>query len=171
MDMTKCESVNDPGYQAFANHIWQWMTNIAEDSVGPQSLGDIDGPNKNMSGTSLSPLAIVPKRTVSNISMRGSGFLGRSDILQTMHKHFSSTPMDTLSGPSCCVLHGLGGIGKTQIALEYAHQYSSEFYAIFWVKAENEGEPVSTFASISRKLGLLQRKSQTTFLHIRFQRG
>jgi hypothetical protein len=34
-------------------------------------------------------------------------------------------------------LHGLGGIGKTQIALEYAHRYEKLYSAILWVDAKD----------------------------------
>ncbi|KAL7266267.1 hypothetical protein RUND412_011193 [Rhizina undulata] len=35
------------------------------------------------------------------------------------------------------VLHGLGGMGKSQIALEYAHQFSRFYTAIFWIDADD----------------------------------
>ena len=34
-------------------------------------------------------------------------------------------------------LSGLGGIGKTQLAVEYAHRYASAYTVILWITAEN----------------------------------
>ena len=62
-------------------------------------------------------------------------FYGRGDILQRLEEHL--TPADTNSRLSSVALHGLGGIGKTQIALAYAYQKLDSLDAIFWISAEN----------------------------------
>ncbi len=36
-------------------------------------------------------------------------------------------------------LHGMGGIGKTQLALAYCHQYRDAYAGIWWLRAESEG--------------------------------
>jgi hypothetical protein len=36
------------------------------------------------------------------------------------------------------ILHGMGGIGKTQIALEYAHLHQKHYTSIFWADAKNQ---------------------------------
>lgn len=67
---------------------------------------------------------------------KNKGFLGRTDILKTIDEHlFPST------GPAALrslALHGLGGVGKTQIALTYAYSKLDEIDAIFWIPAEQE---------------------------------
>ena len=35
------------------------------------------------------------------------------------------------------VLHGLGGIGKTQIALEYSYRHRNKFDIVYWLRADN----------------------------------
>ncbi len=61
--------------------------------------------------------------------------------------------------PTCCILHGLAGIGKTQIALEYAYRYGSEYDATFWLEAEHDWTLTSTYAQISDQLCLLEPKT------------
>lgn len=52
------------------------------------------------------------------------------------------------------VLSGLGGVGKTQTALEYAYRYRAEYRDVFWVDAETGLELRSSFRRIAHELGL-----------------
>ncbi|KAJ7742628.1 hypothetical protein B0H16DRAFT_1022404 [Mycena metata] len=55
-------------------------------------------------------------------------FCGREDILNKMHQFFSDTGTQHIY-----VLHGLGGAGKTQIALKFINKSSSRFTEIFFI--------------------------------------
>jgi tetratricopeptide (TPR) repeat protein len=50
-------------------------------------------------------------------------------------------------------LSGLGGIGKTQAALEYAYRYGQEYQAVFWLAAESSE---SLMVSLQQMADLLQ---------------
>ena len=54
-------------------------------------------------------------------------------------------------------LNGLSGIGKSEIALEYAYRYGLEYQALCWVKADTYQDLVSDFASIARELDLPEK--------------
>ena len=108
---------------------------------------------------------------VNTVEMsRNSTFTGRDDELNRAHVVLSRQAKDqpistgsaetkashrTAGGPVFCVLHGLGGIGKTQIALEYTYRYRSEYDAIFWLAAEHDWTLASTYARIADTLHLL----------------
>src|SRR4051812_1843205 len=51
-------------------------------------------------------------------------------------------------------LRGLGGMGKTQIALEYCYRKRSIYQYIFWIKADSELSMQSSFEKIARLLNL-----------------
>ncbi|KAI1317875.1 hypothetical protein F5Y16DRAFT_414554 [Xylariaceae sp. FL0255] len=53
------------------------------------------------------------------------------------------------------VLHGLGGIGKTQIAVAYAKRYRNEYSAIFWLNIKDETSIQQSFTKLARQI-LLQ---------------
>lgn len=57
-------------------------------------------------------------------------------------------------------LCGMGGIGKTQIALEYAYRHALEYSAIFWIGAETSESIVSALLSIAGVLQLPERSDR-----------
>ena len=51
---------------------------------------------------------------------------------------------------SAVVLHGLGGIGKTQLALEYTTRHKEKYTAIFWLNANDENSLKLSFRDIAQ---------------------
>src|SRR5262249_49806031 len=76
--------------------------------------------------TALSPHWSVPLP-------RNPFFTGREEILEALYTHLHADQMVALS--QSAALHGLGGIGKTQIALEYAYRHTLEYSAVLWIAA------------------------------------
>jgi tetratricopeptide (TPR) repeat protein len=79
-------------------------------------------------------------------------FTGREEILEVLHTQLSDNQVIALTQSSA--LHGLGGVGKTQIALEYAYRHSLEYSAVFWIGAETEEQIVSSLLRIAEVLQL-----------------
>ena len=50
------------------------------------------------------------------------------------------------------VLHGLGGVGKTQLAATYAKRYKADYSAIFWLNSKDEDSLRQSFARIARRI-------------------
>ncbi|MGW3360677.1 FxSxx-COOH system tetratricopeptide repeat protein [Streptomyces bungoensis] len=63
---------------------------------------------------------------VWNVPPRNPGFAGRDDTLARLR--------DSLTLDSPVVLTGLGGVGKTQLALEYAHRFAGEYELVWWIR-------------------------------------
>jgi len=88
--------------------------------------------------TVLSPIWNVPFN-------RNPNFTGREKSLQYLYESF----MGHDPAQRTQAIHGLGGVGKTQLALEYAYRHRQEYAIVWWVRAE---EPI-TLATDFLRLG------------------
>lgn len=91
---------------------------------------------------------------------RNSSFFGRKDVLLQLEKVLlpdKNTQMEHLEsspGPKIFAICGIGGVGKTQIAVEFALSQLDHFDAIFWLHADDTTKPAKDFGDISVALGL-----------------
>ncbi|HEV3287661.1 MAG TPA: helix-turn-helix domain-containing protein, partial [Streptosporangiaceae bacterium] len=78
------------------------------------------------------PAAAMPQ--VWHIPARNPGFTGRDDLLAQVRERL-------LAGDKAVVqaLHGMGGVGKTQLAAEYAHRFAGAYDLAWWINAEQGG--------------------------------
>lgn len=56
---------------------------------------------------------------------------------------------------SCVTICAMGGMGKTEIALQYAHTRKSKFEAVFWIIADSKRRLADEFSRIALSSGLL----------------
>ncbi|HUN30877.1 MAG TPA: FxSxx-COOH system tetratricopeptide repeat protein [Trebonia sp.] len=81
---------------------------------------------------------------------RNADFTGRAETLELLR--------DKLSGSGAVIvaqaLYGLGGVGKTQLALEYAHRFMADYDLVWWVPSERAEEISQSLAELARKMDL-----------------
>ena len=114
--------------------------------------------NTNIFHPSPSP-AIEPKRFQIPF-LRNPYFTGRSELLTALHETLGQTGAAALNQAKA--IYGLGGVGKTQTAIEYAHRYfqDQQFYEwVFWVNA-SELTLTPDFGAIATKLSLPNHETQ-----------
>ena len=73
--------------------------------------------------------------------------MARDDELSEIHK--------TLKGDGsrrAVVLHGLGGIGKTQLSIAYAKRHKDNYSAIFWLNIKDEDSLKQSFAKLAKQI-------------------
>ncbi|KAJ7101180.1 hypothetical protein C8R44DRAFT_859288 [Mycena epipterygia] len=78
------------------------------------------------------PVVQVPQQ-INNCSPPSKIFHGRQIILQKMHQYFTQTT----GKQDIFLLHGLGGAGKTQIALKFIAKSTSNFTDIFFIDSSS----------------------------------
>jgi hypothetical protein len=65
------------------------------------------------------------------------------------------------------VLHGLGGIGKTQLAVDFARRHQAAFSSVFWLDGRSEDRLRQSLASCAARIpeGQVSEKSRKVMLH------
>ncbi|HEX8200754.1 MAG TPA: FxSxx-COOH system tetratricopeptide repeat protein [Isosphaeraceae bacterium] len=94
---------------------------------------------------------------------RNAGFVGRERLLEQVRLALRpvADATRTVALTQVQAVHGLGGIGKTQVAIEFVHAHGAEFDAVFWVLANTPKRLASDFAELARVVGLPDATSTT----------
>ncbi|RSL46146.1 hypothetical protein CEP53_010433 [Fusarium sp. AF-6] len=86
------------------------------------------------------------------------GVVVREDTFKAIDDcFFVPTSSDTVANTQqlpCCCISGLGGMGKTQTATQYAIALQKDFDAIFFIQAENYAKLSEGFSKVAQALGL-----------------
>ena len=78
---------------------------------------------------------------------RNPHFSGREQLLEELKLRLSEAQPKQYSHR--LALYGLGGIGKTQLALEYAYRYRTNYSSVFWISAVTRAKLLSGFIEIA----------------------
>ena len=85
-------------------------------------------------------------------------FTGREKVLADVERELYASGLAALTG--------MGGVGKTQTAAEFAHEHRDEYSAVLWVSAASQDTLASDFAAIASLLNLPEKDEKEQALAV-----
>ena len=86
-----------------------------------------------------------------HVPPRNPGFTGREALLSRIRDALLAGDRRVVQA-----LHGMGGVGKTQLAVEYAHRFADTYDLVWWINADQAGLIGNQFAELGENLGCVE---------------
>ncbi|MCI0665319.1 MAG: tetratricopeptide repeat protein, partial [Acidobacteria bacterium] len=105
--------------------------------------------------------APVESRRIFDLPItRNKYFTGREEFLKQLHQRFAD-------GENVQAINGLGGIGKTQTAVEYAYRHCHDYQVMLLTNASSHETLVADFMEMARQLCLPEKNAEDHGLIVR----
>ncbi|HET8763355.1 MAG TPA: FxSxx-COOH system tetratricopeptide repeat protein, partial [Gemmatimonadales bacterium] len=154
--------------QEMRNICLETTTRLGRDHHDAQSGSEVIGPGQDVSLPDAlldTPGAIVIPASVAlptpvpldvrliwgGVPIRNADFIGREALLRELREALLQQSKASVLPKA---LHGLGGVGKTQLAVEYVYRYASDYDLVWWVPAEQPSLVRASLATLGDRLGL-----------------
>ncbi|KPI18653.1 TIR protein [Actinobacteria bacterium OK074] len=92
------------------------------------------------------PFPVHTLRVWGRVPERNDRFTGRLPLLNTAY--------EALQSEGTVTLYGMPGVGKTQLAAEYAHRFAAGYHVVWWVNAATRAAFRQGLAELAPELGL-----------------
>ncbi|WP_027345981.1 FxSxx-COOH system tetratricopeptide repeat protein [Hamadaea tsunoensis] len=123
--------------------------------INDVSILDSDDPEPDVRKTiiieSASPQIVAESAIRGGIPARNPNFTGRHEILDRLEVALLAERRASVLPEA--TLHGFGGVGKTQIAIEYVYRHVDDYQLIWWVPAEDQSTVRSSLSALAGRLG------------------
>lgn len=111
---------------------------------------DVESPNTEE--IKLSPTPYDPRNSVFFVPypQKGNQVIGREEALQAVHEQLTKGRRTAIG--QTAAFQGLGGLGKTQLAVEYAYRYKNEYpNGVIWLNADQNIDAQLTEIAVAAK--------------------
>ncbi|MDX3642917.1 FxSxx-COOH system tetratricopeptide repeat protein [Streptomyces sp. MB09-02B] len=105
-----------------------------------------DPPSHAQPDPTAPPFPVHTLRVWGRVPERNERFTGRVPLLNMAY--------ELLQREHRVTLHGVSGVGKTQLATEYAYRFASGYHVVWWVNAANQATFRQSLADLAPALGL-----------------
>src|ERR1700760_1576235 len=118
----------------------------------PVIWGNVPQQNKNFTGRLdvLAALREMARRRVAVVPLRS----GEEGAPEGIPGEIADRSLAVTGGVLPSALHGLGGVGKTAIAIEYAHRYRTNYDVVWWIPADEVALVRSSLAALAERMNL-----------------
>ncbi|MDQ1306988.1 MAG: hypothetical protein QG671_2820, partial [Actinomycetota bacterium] len=86
------------------------------------------------------------------IPHRNPHFTGRDALLEQLHGQLLEGSRELALLPHA--VHGLGGVGKTHLAIEYAWRYLHEYQLVWWIPSESVTTVRTSLVALAQTMGV-----------------
>ena len=99
----------------------------------------------------LSDVESAGSRILGDIPIRNRNFTGRLELLDQLEVALRTGSTTSVLPPT---LGGLGGVGKTQLVIEYVHRHLDQYDLVWWIPAEQTATVLTALTQLAERLGL-----------------
>jgi tetratricopeptide (TPR) repeat protein len=111
---------------------------------GPRPQGE-----KMAAGAPTTRLTERLPKVWGDVPQRNDNFTGREELLERLHEELTARRQTAV-----LPLHGMGGVGKSQLAVEYVYRHREDFDLVWWVPAEQPGQILDSLTRLAQHLKL-----------------
>jgi hypothetical protein len=107
----------------------------------------------NTTSKPTAPSQSGPTRSAAiwgGVPPRNLNFTGREELLKLLHQRMQDGATAVLPQ----ALHGLGGVGKTQLAAEYVYRYRKDYDLVWWISADDAATVRQALVELGGRLGV-----------------
>ncbi|MBB2947086.1 tetratricopeptide (TPR) repeat protein [Actinoplanes lutulentus] len=138
--------------------LWTWLERISWLAALAGLVIAILATRKSAAPAAAPVSLVVEAKTpeARNLPPRNPAFVGRAEVLKEIK--------DGLTAHNSLViqaLHGWGGVGKTQLSIEYAHRHLREYDVIWWFAAEQPQLLGEQYAQLAVAVGVATPETDT----------
>src|SRR5690606_2550407 len=119
---------------------------VPEQAAPPEQAAVLPAP----SGPVRGPLSRSRPHVWGRVPQRNPAFVGRGELLDELSRRL--TAGDTHILPQA--LRGMGGVGKTQLALEYAWRNQDRYDLVWWIPADTPTQVQQALIDLAPRLGV-----------------
>ncbi|MEU6139326.1 FxSxx-COOH system tetratricopeptide repeat protein [Streptomyces sp. NPDC047081] len=102
-------------------------------------------------GTGRPAKVTVTPAVWGSVPPRNPDFTGREDLLEELHRRLLRDRGAAVVPQS---LYGLGGVGKTSLAVQYLYRWMTEYDVVWWISAEQTAQISASLAELAPHLGV-----------------
>jgi tetratricopeptide (TPR) repeat protein len=85
------------------------------------------------------------------VPIRNRNFTGRTELLDRLNRALQTGSKASVLPQT---LQGMGGVGKTQLVIEYVHRHLDEYELVWWIPAEETASVLSSLSLLAERLGM-----------------